>query len=95
MRLKIEPTFGWLHIDNELLGYYNSRVWSKAFLPRDFVLHRVEVSILIEQGRLSLNEEGSYGVIEVLYQGANQIKDLDGTSISWIWNVENLQMYYQ
>lgn len=35
--------------------YYNSHVKLKTFYPRDFVLQRIEISKLIEQGKLSLN----------------------------------------
>ena len=32
---------------------------------------------------------------EVIKLGFYKTKGLDGTPISWMWNVKNLRMYYQ
>ena len=71
--------------------YYNSQVKPNLFLKVDLVLHQAMVSNLFEQEKLAPNWEGSYRIAEVIHLRAYKIEHLDGSTIPYIWNTENLK----
>ena len=75
--------------------YYNRRVKPKKIHPEDLVLQKIKVSKLLDQEKLFRNWEGSYRVAETLRPGAYRLEILDGVEVLWIWNVDNLKVYYQ
>ncbi|GJY74499.1 reverse transcriptase domain-containing protein [Tanacetum coccineum] len=74
--------------------YYNSKVRSTSFKPRDLVYHSNDTSGAEEGGKLGPKWEGPYKVTEALGKGAYKLRDCNGKQLSRTWNVCNLKKCY-
>nr|GEZ22735.1 reverse transcriptase domain-containing protein [Tanacetum cinerariifolium] len=63
-------------------GYYNVRVRSTSFRPRDFVYRNNEASHAEDRGKLGPKWEGPYEVTEALGKGAYRLRDHNGHTLS-------------
>ena len=73
--------------------YYNTKIKPRVFHPGDLVLRKVEVSKDLDQEKLSSYWKGLYKVIETLHLDAYRLEILDGMTVPWTWNTDNLRMY--
>nr|GEX28678.1 reverse transcriptase domain-containing protein [Tanacetum cinerariifolium] len=62
-------------------GYYNARVRSTSFRPRDFVYRNNKASHAEDGGKLGPKWEGPYEVTEALGKGAYKLKDRNGHTL--------------
>ncbi|GJT18859.1 reverse transcriptase domain-containing protein [Tanacetum coccineum] len=74
--------------------YYNSKVRSISFKPRDLVYRDNEASRVEDTGKLGPKWEGPYEVTEALKNGAYRLRDRDGKQLSQTWNINNLKKCY-
>nr|GEV63683.1 reverse transcriptase domain-containing protein [Tanacetum cinerariifolium] len=75
-------------------GYYNARVRSTNFRPRDFVYRNNEASHAEDGGKLEPKWEGPYELTEALGKGAYRLRDRNGHTLTRTWNIRNLKMCY-
>ncbi|GKC24202.1 hypothetical protein Tco_1026352 [Tanacetum coccineum] len=61
--------------------YYNSKVRSTSFKPRDLVYRSNDASLTEEGGKLGPKWEGPYEVMEALGMGAYKLRDRDGKQL--------------
>ncbi|GKC14387.1 reverse transcriptase domain-containing protein [Tanacetum coccineum] len=74
--------------------YYNAKVHSITFHPRDFVYHSNEASHAKESEKLGPKWEGSYEVLEALEKGAYKLRNESRDILPRTWNVKDLKKYY-
>ncbi|GKC02452.1 hypothetical protein Tco_0994062 [Tanacetum coccineum] len=74
--------------------YYNSKVRSTSFKPRDLVYRSNDASHAEEGGKLGPKREGPYKVMEASGKGAYKLRDRDGKQLLRTWNVCNLKKCY-
>ncbi|GJV71321.1 hypothetical protein Tco_1491316 [Tanacetum coccineum] len=74
--------------------YYNSKVRSVSFKPRDLVYRKNEASHAEDTGKLGPKWEGPYEVTEALGKGAYKLRDRDGNQLPRTWNISNLKKCY-
>nr|GEU60163.1 hypothetical protein [Tanacetum cinerariifolium] len=74
--------------------YYNTRVRSTSFRPRDLVYRSNEASRAKDGGKLEPKWEGPYEITEALGKGAYKLRDRNGNTLPRTWNVCNLKKCY-
>ncbi|GJR15768.1 hypothetical protein Tco_0798420 [Tanacetum coccineum] len=74
--------------------YYNAKVHSTTFKPRDFVYRGNEASYAKEGGKLGPKWESPYEVVEALGRGAYKIRNGKGDVLPQTWNVQDLNKCY-
>ncbi|GKB47154.1 reverse transcriptase domain-containing protein [Tanacetum coccineum] len=67
--------------------YYNTKVRSTSFRPRDFVYRSNEASYAKESKNLDPKWEGPYKVIEALGKGAYKLRNRSGDVLPRTWNI--------
>nr|GEV02029.1 reverse transcriptase domain-containing protein [Tanacetum cinerariifolium] len=65
----------------KMKGYYNARVRSTSFRPRDFVYRSNEASHAKDRGKLRPKWEGPYEVTKALGKGAYRLRNHNGHTI--------------
>ena len=70
---------------------YNPQIKIQRFMSGDLILRKS----IQKQGVFSLNWNGSFWVIEPIWSGSYKLEDIDGTSLSHLWNADKLRQYYQ
>ncbi|GJR46181.1 reverse transcriptase domain-containing protein [Tanacetum coccineum] len=71
--------------------YYNSKVQSTSFRPREMVYRSNDASHTKDGGKLGPKWEGPYEVTESLRKGAYKLKDKKGNELPRTWNICNLK----
>ncbi|GJT61086.1 hypothetical protein Tco_1004619 [Tanacetum coccineum] len=74
--------------------YYNSKVRSVSFKPRDLVYRKNKASHPEDTGKLGPKWIGPYEVTEALGKGAYKLRDQDGNQLPRTWNIRNLKKCY-
>ncbi|GKB49706.1 reverse transcriptase domain-containing protein [Tanacetum coccineum] len=74
--------------------YYNSKVQSTSFKPRDLVYRNKDASRAEDTRKPGHKWEGPYEVTEALEKGAYKLRDRDGKQLLRTWNVNNLKKCY-
>ncbi|GJV72308.1 reverse transcriptase domain-containing protein [Tanacetum coccineum] len=74
--------------------YYNSKVQSASFKPRDLVYRNNVASHAEDTRKLGPKWEGPYEVTKALGKGAYKLRDRDGKQLPRTWNVSNLKKCY-
>ncbi|XP_060189656.1 uncharacterized protein LOC132618652 [Lycium barbarum] len=75
--------------------YYNRRTNFRHFQVGDLVLWKVTLNTKNpNEGKLGLNWEGPYKIIEVTGKGSYQLESMDGQRLRNNWNVAHLKRYY-
>nr|GEW25726.1 reverse transcriptase domain-containing protein [Tanacetum cinerariifolium] len=74
--------------------YYNARVRSTSFCPKDLVYRNNESSRAKDGGELGPKWEGPYEVTKALGKGVYKLRDRNGNTLSRTWNVCNLKKCY-
>ncbi|KAG7536943.1 Integrase catalytic core [Arabidopsis suecica] len=75
--------------------YYNSKLKNRPLNVGDFVLRRVFDNTKEEgAGKLGINWEGPYQIIEKMRNGVYRLQDLDGNPVQRPWNIINLKKFY-
>ena len=81
---------------NLMAKQYEAMVKPRRFNIRDLVLKRLSLATKNPaHGKLGLNLEGPYRVINCKRQGSYYLEALDGRKLEHPWNVEHLGRYYQ
>ncbi|GJT72688.1 reverse transcriptase domain-containing protein [Tanacetum coccineum] len=78
----------------KMTKYYNDRVRVVTFRPGDFVYRSNKASHVVDGGKLGPKWEGPYEVTEALRDGAYMLRSMDGTVLSWTWDIANLKKCY-
>ncbi|GJU82044.1 reverse transcriptase domain-containing protein [Tanacetum coccineum] len=71
--------------------YYNAKVRSTSFRPRDFVYRSNDASHAKESEKLGLKWEGPYEVVEALGKGSYKLRNRNGDVLPRTWNVQDLK----
>ncbi|GJS07923.1 reverse transcriptase domain-containing protein [Tanacetum coccineum] len=74
--------------------YYNAKVRSTSFKPRDLVYRNNDASHAEQGGKLGPKWEGPYEVTELLGKGAYKLRGHDGKQLPRTWNICNLKKCY-
>ncbi|GJZ27916.1 hypothetical protein Tco_0572563 [Tanacetum coccineum] len=74
--------------------YYNSKVRSASFKPRDLVYRNNDASRAEDIEKLGPKWEGPYEVTEALGKGAYKLRDRNEKQLPRTWNVSNLKKCY-
>ena len=75
---------------------YDAMVKPRRFNIGDLVLKKVSLATKDPaHGKLGLNWEGPYKIINYKRQGSYYLEALDGRKLEYPWNVEHLRRYYQ
>ncbi|GKD19450.1 hypothetical protein Tco_1208608 [Tanacetum coccineum] len=74
--------------------YYNSKVRSVSFKPRDLMYRNNDASRAEDTGKLGPKWEGLYEVTEALGKGAYKLRYRDRKQLPRTWNVSNLKKCY-
>ena len=81
---------------NLMARQYDAMVKPRRFNIRDFILKRVSLATRYPtHGKLGLNWEGPYRVINCKRQGSYYLEVLDGRRLEHPWSVEHQRKYYQ
>ena len=81
---------------NLMTRQYDAMVKPRRFNIGDLVLKKVSLATKNPaHGKLGLNWEGPYRIINYKRQGSYYLKALDGRKLEHPWNVEYLSSYYQ
>ena len=81
---------------NLMARQYDAMVKPRRFNIGDLVLRKVSLSTKNPaHGKLGLNWEGPYKVINCKRKGSYYLEALDGRKLEHPWNVEHLRSYYQ
>ena len=81
---------------NLMARQYDAMVKPRRFNIGDLVLKKVFLATKNPaHGKLGLNWEGPYRVINCKRQGSYYLEALDGRKLEHPWNVEHLRRYYQ
>ena len=81
---------------NLMARQYDTMVKPRCFNIGDLVLRKVSLATKNPaHGKLGLNWEGPYRVINCKRQGSYYFEALDGRKLEHPWNVEHLRRYYQ
>ncbi|XP_071705273.1 uncharacterized protein [Rutidosis leptorrhynchoides] len=78
----------------KIAKYYNKRVKERTFRPDDYVWHNNITSRVKDTGKLGPNWEGLYVVVEVLGNGAYNLKTHDCKFVPRTWHATNLKKFY-
>ena len=82
--------------ENLMARQYDLMVKPKHFKIGDLVFKRVSLATKNPaHGKLGLNWEGPYKIINCKRQGSYYLETLDGRKLEHSWNVEHLRRYYQ
>ena len=74
---------------------YNSIVVPRKFEEGDMVLRRANIEPPApDQGKLAVNWEGPYKIIEVLGKMAYKLSTLSRSEVPRLWNSSNLRKFY-
>nr|GEX95517.1 hypothetical protein [Tanacetum cinerariifolium] len=65
----------------KMTKYYNARVRSVTFRPRDFVYRSNDASHVVDGGKLGPKWEGPYKVTKALRDGAYRLRSMDGMAL--------------
>ncbi|GJV11148.1 reverse transcriptase domain-containing protein [Tanacetum coccineum] len=76
---------------NKVEQYYNKRVRPMAFKVGDFVYRRNAASRVENQGKLGLNWEGPYRVIEAYDNGSYKLTTMNDKEVPRTWHAINLR----
>nr|GFC19556.1 reverse transcriptase domain-containing protein [Tanacetum cinerariifolium] len=79
---------------SKMKGYYDAKVRGVSFRPGDFVYRANGTSHAEDARKLGPKWEGSYKVTEALGNGANKLRDMDGSELPRTWNICNLKRCY-
>ncbi|GJZ90127.1 reverse transcriptase domain-containing protein [Tanacetum coccineum] len=71
--------------------YYNSKVRSTNFKPRNLVYRNNDASRAKDIWKLGPKWKGPYEVTEALGKGAYKLRNRDEKQLPWTWNVSNLK----
>ncbi len=75
--------------------HYNTKVKPRQFSIGNLVLRKVTLATKdLTQGKLGLNWEELYKVVEIRRQGTYHLKDVNGRRLQHPWNAEHLKKYY-
>ncbi|GJW86404.1 reverse transcriptase domain-containing protein [Tanacetum coccineum] len=74
--------------------YYNKRVRPVSFKVGDFVYRKNEASHVENQGKLGLNWEGSYRVVEAYENGSYKLCTMNDREVPRTWHAINLWNYF-
>jgi hypothetical protein len=75
--------------------HYNVKVKPKQFFIGDLVLLKITLATKDPtQGKLGLNWEGPYKVVEIHRQGTYHLEDTNERRLPHLWNAEHLRKYY-
>ncbi|GJX68394.1 reverse transcriptase domain-containing protein [Tanacetum coccineum] len=74
--------------------YYNAKVCSTSFKPKDLVYCNNDASHTEDGGKLGPKWEGPYEVTDVLGKGAYKLRGRDGKQLPRTWNIRNLKKCY-
>ncbi|GJV17876.1 reverse transcriptase domain-containing protein [Tanacetum coccineum] len=74
--------------------YYNAKVRSTTFKPKDFVYRSNKASHEKERGKLGPKWERPFEVVEALGKGAYKIRNGSGDTLPRTWNVQVLKKCY-
>ncbi|QHO37014.1 uncharacterized protein DS421_4g107980 [Arachis hypogaea] len=78
-----------------LARQYNKTVKHKSFSKRDLILRKIETARKPPtHGKLAVNWDCPYQVLEVLSQGAYKLESIDGKLLPNTWNVSSLKKFY-
>lgn len=78
------------------VAYFNRKVHPRTFKKGTLVLRKVfENTVDKGTGKFAANWEGPYIVSKANGNGAYHLQMLNGTPLSYSWNVSNLRQYYQ
>ena len=81
---------------NLMTKHHNVLVKPRQFNIGDLVLKRVSLATkYLAHGKLGLDWEGPYKVINYKRRGLYYLEDLDGRRLEHPWNIEHLRKYYQ
>ena len=81
---------------NLMTRQYDTMVKPRHFNIEDLVLKRVSLATKNSaHGKLGLNWEGPYKVINCKRQGSYYLETLDRRKLEHLWNVKHLKRYYQ
>ena len=81
---------------NLMARQYDAMVKPRCFNIGDLVLKKVSLATKDPaHGKLGLNWEGPYKIINYKRQGSYYLEALDGRKLEYPWNVEHLRRYYQ
>uniref|UniRef100_A0A2N9EPX2 Uncharacterized protein n=1 Tax=Fagus sylvatica TaxID=28930 RepID=A0A2N9EPX2_FAGSY len=79
----------------KMAKYYNTKVKLRRFEIGDWVLRKVtQATKDSSQGKLGLNWEGPYKVIQYYRRGTYHLEDRHGKKLPHPWNAEHLKNYY-
>ncbi|GKA24549.1 reverse transcriptase domain-containing protein [Tanacetum coccineum] len=71
--------------------YYNKRVRSMSFKARDFMYRKNEATRVENQGKLGLNWEGPYRVVEAYENGSYKLCTMNDQEVPRTWHAINLR----
>ena len=81
---------------NLMARQYDAMVKSRRFNIGDLVMRKVSLATKNPaHGKLGINWEGPYRVINCKRQGSYYLEALDGRKLEHTWNVEHLRRYCQ
>ncbi|KAK9145894.1 hypothetical protein Sjap_005797 [Stephania japonica] len=75
--------------------FYNSRVKHEHFLPRDYVMRKLEVSQSQSVGKQSPKWKEPYRIKKKVAPSTYTLETLDGKTIPRSWNISNLRKFYR
>lgn len=81
---------------NRISWYYDSRVRSRFFRIRDWVMRKVSLaSKNPTKGTIGPSWEGPYEITGILRSGTYRLRDFNGKTLRHPWNVEHLKYYFK
>ncbi|KAL0448381.1 UNVERIFIED_CONTAM: hypothetical protein Slati_1394500 [Sesamum latifolium] len=75
-----------------MMNAHNKRVKARHFQVGDLVLRRVHT--LKPVGKLDPKWEGPYKITKIIENGAYELEDAEGHTLSRPWNIHNLRRFY-
>ncbi|KAI5344469.1 hypothetical protein L3X38_012346 [Prunus dulcis] len=76
--------------------YYDSRVKSRAFKMRDWVMRKVSLATKNPtEGTFGPTWKGPYEIIKICRPGTYQLRDPKGKTLHHLWNADHLKYYYK
>ncbi|KAL2235166.1 UNVERIFIED_CONTAM: Gag-Pol polyprotein [Sesamum indicum] len=81
-----------LHHKSLMMRRYNKRLRPRELQVGDLVLKKVEVSKHV--GKLDLEWEGPFKVVEIRRKGAYILQDAKGRNLQRSWNIRSLRKFY-
>lgn len=84
------------HYQDLMLKHYNTKVRPRHFQVGVLVLRKVTTATRDpSQGKLVLNWEGPYKIIDYCRKGTYYLETLDRQKLHHQWNIEHLRKYYE